>query len=107
MGLSRSALCSNRAPFHKIVPRTTATPIGQITLPVTFGTRENFCIEHLLFEVSNFETTYNAFLRRLTLTKFMVIPSYAYLVLKMSRPHGVITIKGDVKHAYDCDKESC
>jgi hypothetical protein len=25
----------------------------------------------------------------------------------MSRPRGVISIRGDVKWAYDCDKESC
>jgi hypothetical protein len=46
---------------------------------------------------------YNAFLERPALIKFMVIPHYAYLVLKMSGPNGVISIKGDVKRAYDCD----
>jgi hypothetical protein len=50
---------------------------------------------------------YNAFLGRLTLSKFMMIPHYAYLVLKMSGPHGVISIRGDVKRAFDCDRESC
>jgi hypothetical protein len=55
------------------------------------------------FEVANFETTYNVFLGRPTLTKFMAIPHYAYLVLKMSGSNGVISIKGDVKQAYDCD----
>jgi hypothetical protein len=38
---------------------------------------------------------------------FMVIPHYAYLVLKMSGPHGVISIRGDIKQAFDCDRESC
>jgi hypothetical protein len=37
----------------------------------------------------------------------MVISYYAYLVLKMPGPHGVISIKGDVKQAFDCDRESC
>jgi hypothetical protein len=37
----------------------------------------------------------------------MAIPQYAYLVLKMPISRGVISIKGDVKRAYDCDKESC
>jgi hypothetical protein len=37
----------------------------------------------------------------------MAIPHYAYMVLKMLRPHGVISISGDVKRAYDCDKKSC
>jgi hypothetical protein len=59
------------------------------------------------FEVADFETTYNAFLRRSTLTKFIAIPHCAYLVLKILGPNNIITIKGDVKCAYDCDRESC
>jgi hypothetical protein len=38
MGLSRSLQRPSRAPFHDIVPRAAATPIGQIFLPMTFGT---------------------------------------------------------------------
>jgi hypothetical protein len=41
------------------------------------------------------------------LSKFMVIPHYAYLVLKMPRPRGVISITGVIKQAFDCDRESC
>jgi hypothetical protein len=59
------------------------------------------------FEVADFKMAYNAFLGRPVLTKFMVIPHYAYVVLKMPGPNGVISIKGDVKRAYDCDRESC
>jgi hypothetical protein len=36
----------------------------------------------------------------------MVILHYAYLVLKMPGLHGVMSIGGDVKWVYDCDKES-
>jgi hypothetical protein len=36
----------------------------------------------------------------------MAIPHYAYLVLKMLGPHGVISIRGDAKWAFDCDRES-
>jgi hypothetical protein len=50
---------------------------------------------------------YNVFLGRPALTKFMVIPHYAYLVLKMLGLNGVISVKGDVKHAYYYDRESC
>jgi hypothetical protein len=107
MGLSRSLLRPSRAPFHGVVLGTAATPIGQISLPVTFGTRENFQTENIQFEVADFETAYNAFLGRPALTKFMSIPHYAYLVLKMLGPRGVISIRGDVKRAYDYDKESC
>jgi hypothetical protein len=62
MGLSRSLLCPSWAPFHGIVLRAAATPIGQIVLPITFGTQENFYLESIQFEVTDFETTYNAFL---------------------------------------------
>jgi hypothetical protein len=74
---------------------------------VTFETRENFRAEYMQFEVADFETTYTVFLRRPTLTKFMTISHYAYLVLKMLDPNRVISIKGDAKHAYYCDQESC
>jgi hypothetical protein len=63
--------------------------------------------KYVQFEVADFEMAYNAFLGRSSLTKFMTIPHYAYLVLKMSGPNGVISIKVDVKQAYDCDWESC
>jgi hypothetical protein len=33
--------------FHDIVLGAVATPIGQVTLPVTFGARENFHIENM------------------------------------------------------------
>jgi hypothetical protein len=42
MGLSRSLLRPNWAPFHGIVPGIAAMPIGHISLPITFGTQENF-----------------------------------------------------------------
>jgi hypothetical protein len=47
MGLSRSLLCPSQAPFHGIVPGAAATPVGQITLPVTFGTWDNIRMENL------------------------------------------------------------
>jgi hypothetical protein len=74
---------------------------------VTFGTRENFRTESIQFVVADLETAYNAFLGRPALSKFMAIPQYAYLVLKMLGPCCVISVKGDVKWAYDYDKESC
>jgi hypothetical protein len=37
----------------------------------------------------------------------MVIPHYAYLVLKMPGICGVISLRGDVKQAFDYDRESC
>jgi hypothetical protein len=107
MGLSKSTLLPSWAPFHRIVPGVAATPVGQITLPVTIRTWENLRTEYMQFKVANFEMTYNAFLGRLALTKFMATPHYAYLVLKRPGPNGIITIKADVKHTYIYDRESC
>jgi hypothetical protein len=106
MGLSRSLFHTSQVPFHGIVPGAVATPVGHISLLVTFRTQENFCIETIQSEVTNFETTYNTFLGLPALYKFMAIPHYAYLVLKMQGQCGVISIKGDVKQAFDCGKES-
>jgi hypothetical protein len=107
MGLSRSLLCPSLAPFHGIVPGAAATPIGQISLPITFRTRENFYMKTIQFEVTNFETKYNAFLGRPALSKFMAIPHYAYLVLKILGLRGIISIRGDINRAFDYDRESC
>jgi hypothetical protein len=49
MDLCRAMLCPSQAPYHGIVLGAVATPIGQITLPVTFGTQENFRTENLQF----------------------------------------------------------
>jgi hypothetical protein len=55
MDLSRSLLRPGHPPpFHGIVPGVAATPVGQINLPVTFETWENFRLENLQFEVADF-----------------------------------------------------
>ena len=76
-------------------------------MPVTFGTPDNYRTEHMQFEVADLQSTYNAVLGRPALAKFMAIPHYIYLVLKMPGPAGVITLRGDVKKAYECDRENC
>jgi hypothetical protein len=42
MGISRTQLRPSKAPFHGIVPRKRALPLGQIDLSVTFGDPSNF-----------------------------------------------------------------
>jgi rhamnose utilization protein RhaD (predicted bifunctional aldolase and dehydrogenase) len=37
--------------------------------------------------------------------KFMDVPNYTYLKLKMSGPNGVITVGSTYRHAYECDVE--
>ena len=74
-------------------------------MPMTFGERANFCSEVLTFEVVDFLGSYHAILGRPCYAKFMVIPNYTYLKLKMPGPNGVITIGSTFLHAYTCDHE--
>nr|ABB47056.1 retrotransposon protein, putative, Ty3-gypsy subclass [Oryza sativa Japonica Group] len=78
-----------------------------ITLLVTFGTQENFRTENICFDVADFETVYHAILGRLALAKFMVVPHYTYMIMKMPGPRGVISLRSNIKQAITCDKESC
>jgi hypothetical protein len=74
------------------VPGKQAKPLRQINLPVTFVDPSNFRTETLTFEVVGFRGTYHAILGCPCYAKFMAIPNYTYLKLKMSGPRGVITI---------------
>lgn len=77
-------------PFYGIVPREASMPLGQITLPVTFGTPDRYRTELIKFEVAGFESCYHAILGRPALTKFMAVPHYPYLLLKMPTTRGGI-----------------
>jgi hypothetical protein len=104
MGLDFSGLVTPiGVPFYGIVPSKAAMPLGQITLPVTFGTPTNYRTEFIQFEVADFETSYHAILGRPALAKFMAKPHYPYLLLKMPGPHGILSLWGDMKRAFDCD----
>jgi hypothetical protein len=70
-------------------------PLGSITLPVTFGTEENFRTESVQFDVAEVNLPFNAIIGRPALYRFMAIAHYGYLVLKMPSPTGVLTVRGD------------
>jgi hypothetical protein len=93
-------------PFYMIVPSKAAMPLGQITLPVTFGTPSNYRTEFIKFEVADFESSNHAILGRPALAKLMVIPHYPYLLLKMPGPNGVLSFRGDLKCAFNCDVQA-
>jgi hypothetical protein len=90
-------------PFHGVAPVKRVQPRGQIDLPVWFGTPDNFRKETLTFEVAGFKGTYHAILGRPCYAKFMAVPNYTYLKMKMPGPKGVITMGSSVEHAFDCD----
>jgi hypothetical protein len=100
-----STIRAGAAPFHGIIPGKRVLPLGQLDLPVCFGTPSNFRRETLTFEVVGFQGTYHAMLGRPCYTKFMAIPNYTYLKLKMSGPNGVIIVGSTYRHAYECDME--
>jgi len=86
MGIDRVHIRLTRVPFHGIVPRKQATPLGQINLPVTFGGPSNYRMETLTFEVVGLHRTYHAILGEPCYAKFMAVPNYTYLKLKMLGP---------------------
>ncbi|XP_066381164.1 uncharacterized protein [Miscanthus floridulus] len=69
------------------------------------GSSLNIMTETLTFEVVGFHGTYHTILGRPCYAKFMAIPNYNYLKLKMTRPCRVITISSSFQHAYECEVE--
>jgi hypothetical protein len=100
-----SMIRAGATPFHGIVPEKRVMPLRQLDLPVCFGTPSNFRKETLTFEVVGFRGTYHAVLRRPCYAKFMVVPNYTYLKLKMPGPNEVITVGSMYRHTYECDME--
>jgi hypothetical protein len=74
-------------------------------LSVQFGTAEHFRADYVNFVVADFDGTYHAILGRPALTKFMVVPHYSYLVLKIPTEHDVLTLKGNVYTSYTFEEE--
>jgi len=83
-------LPSMKSPFYGIVPRRyplvrwfCQLPSGHV--PPTEPSTP--CVE-----VADFETSYHAILVRPALAKFMAIPHYVYLVLKMPGPNSLLSL---------------
>jgi hypothetical protein len=105
LGINLSIIRAGAAPFHEIVPGKHVLPLGKLDLPVCFGTPSNFRKETLTFEVVGFRGTYHAVLGRQCYAKFMAVPNYTYLKLKMWGPKEIITVGSTYCHAYECDVE--
>jgi hypothetical protein len=105
LGIKRTQLRPSVGGFHRVMPGRRAEPVGRIDLPVWFGTPSNFRKETLTFEVVEFHETYHAILGHPCYAKFMAVPNYTYLKLKIPGPKGVITVGPSYEHAYECDVE--
>jgi hypothetical protein len=67
-------------------------------------------MDPLTFEVVDFPSVYHDLLGRLCFAKFMAIPNYSYLKLKIPGPKHVITVEGSFEQVYyseqDCVTEA-
>jgi hypothetical protein len=100
-----STIRAGAAPFHGIIPGKRVLPLGQLDLPVCFRTPSNFQKETLTIEVVGFRGTYHVVLGRPCYAKFMAVPNYTYLKLKMPGPNRVIIVGSTYRHTYECNVE--
>ena len=57
------------------------------------------------FFVANFDTAYHTILGQPALTKFMALPHYVYMVLKIPMEQGIFTLRANVSTAYDYERK--
>jgi hypothetical protein len=79
MGLPRAALQPSDGPFYGVIPGAQGVPLGRVDLPITFGSRRNFRMEILTFEIADFLGTRHVILGRPCYAKFIAILNCVYL----------------------------
>ncbi|KAK1660241.1 hypothetical protein QYE76_048400 [Lolium multiflorum] len=106
MGLTFDMLKESDTGFRGIIPTRSAYSLGKISLDVVFGTPSNFRKEKIEFEVVDWESQYHAILGRPAFAKFMAVPHYVYLKLKMPGNNGTsLTIHGSFSRSDSCDRD--
>jgi hypothetical protein len=96
-----------QVPYHRLMPTRpffgvmegSTMPIGQVRLPVTFGTRDNYRTESLNFDIAYIALPYNTILGYLALAKFMAAMHHSFNVLKIPSANGTITVRCNKKDA--------
>jgi hypothetical protein len=68
-------------------------------MPVTFGTRDNYRIESLDFDIVYIALPYNAILSYPALARFMAATHHGFNVLKIPGANGKITVRCNEKDA--------
>ena len=106
LGIREMEQLPTQTVFHGIVPGHSHSPMGKIRLEVLFGSKDNFRREPIWFEVVNLSSPYHALLGRPALAKFMAVPHYAYLKMKMPGSKGIITVSGEYKRSIECARAS-
>ena len=105
LGLKAEDLEPTRTVFHGIVPGLSCSPIGQVRLDVLFSDNSHFRREPVRFKVVDLSNTYHVLLGRPALAKFMAIPHYAYLKMKLPGPKGLITITSNYSKSLECARD--
>ncbi|KAK1617689.1 hypothetical protein QYE76_023206 [Lolium multiflorum] len=92
----------NRGNYKPRQQRTPELPYAeQINSPCYLHSKEK-----IEFEVVNWESQYHAILGRPAYAKFMAVPHYAYLKLKMPGNNGTnITVYGSFSRSDNCDRD--
>jgi hypothetical protein len=96
-----------QVPYHQLMPTRpffgvtegSTMPIGQVCLPVTFGTRDNYRTKILDFDVAYIALPYNAILSYLALARFMAATHHGFNVLKIPSANSTITMCYNEKDA--------
>jgi hypothetical protein len=91
--------------FRGVVPGKPTYPLGVMHLDSIFGTPTNFRKEKIKFEVVDWPSQYHAILGRPTFARFMAVPHYAYLKLRMPTNRGPLMISGSFARSENCDKD--
>jgi hypothetical protein len=94
-------------PYHRLMPTRpffgviegSTTPIGQVRLPVTFGTRDNYRTESLDFDIAYIALPYNAILGYPSLVRFMAATHHGFNVIKIPGANGTIIVRCNEKDA--------
>jgi hypothetical protein len=106
LGIPAAQLKPTKLIFHGIMLGLSCTLMGRIQLDVLFREKDNFRREPVWFKVVDLNSPYHVLLGWLALAKFMAVPHYAYLKMKLPGPHGVITITRGYKKSMECVKAS-
>jgi hypothetical protein len=96
----------SRLTFHGIMPGHSCSPMGRIQLEVLFKEKGNRYREPIWFEVVDISSPYHALLGRPDLAKFMAVPHYVYLKMKLPGPRDAITISRCYKKLMECTRAS-
>jgi hypothetical protein len=79
-------------------------PVGEVSLPISFGDLDNARTETLTFDVVDIYHPYLAIFGRGFMNKFDAVIRHQFLCMKIPAPKGVITVIGDQQEARNLEK---